>query len=233
MSNVDKSDIFQHWNDHDINYQAENEMDHRDDDDDDDDDDDGGESNFQLPTEYHINYDGDDELDVANDYEDVIDHEFEEAGNQNIIPEDYLPTFDLPEQIDDTGYDGDDELDAFSDNEDATDYEFEEAGSKNILPEDDLPIFVLSEQIDYVPQNQISNIVNNISWDQTLIENDSAYTENVEVQCMEKVNAVNILKIFSPVENLGSTPSGGNGGSYPLLFFENSEKSALISKNKL
>ena len=237
MSNVDKSDIFQHWNDHDINYPAKDQMDDRD-------DDGGEEGNFQLPNEYHINYGGDDESDVTNDDEDVIDHEYEEAGNQNIPPEDYLPDFglpeqtnesdydgddeldvfsddediidhkfeepgnqnilsedylpifDLPEQIDDTDYNGDDEVDVFSDDEDVNYHEFEEAGNQNILPEDDLPIFALSEQIDYALQNQVSNIVNNISLDQTLIENDSAYAENVEVQCMEKVN---ILKIFSPV----------------------------------
>ena len=102
--NVDRIEILQHSNDHDINYEADDEleMDDRDDDDDDDDDDKSGIS--QSSNEDDINHDAAEELDNVIDRvndQAIHDQEFQLAGHQDTLSEDQLPTFGLLDQIDD------------------------------------------------------------------------------------------------------------------------------------
>ena len=101
--NVDRIEILQHSNDHDINYEADDEleMDDRDDDDDDDDDKSGI---SQSSNEDDINHDAAEELDNVIDRvndQAIHDQEFQLAGHQDTLSEDQLPTFGLLDQIDD------------------------------------------------------------------------------------------------------------------------------------
>ena len=105
--NIDRIEICQHWNDHDINYDADDEleMDDRDDDDDDEEEEEDYKSgSSQSSNEDGINHDASEELDDVIDgvnNQAINDQEFQSTGHQDTLSEDHLPTFGLQEQIDD------------------------------------------------------------------------------------------------------------------------------------
>ena len=97
--NIDRIENLQRWNDHDINYDADDELEM---DDRDDDVDESG--SFQSFNEHDINHDANEELDDAIDgvnHQAINDQEFQLTGHQDTLSEDHLPNFGLLDQFDD------------------------------------------------------------------------------------------------------------------------------------
>ena len=96
--NVDRIEILQHWNDHDKNYDADNEleMDDRDDDGDDEDDDNDKSGSSQSSNENDTNHDADKELD------EVIDGVNDQVINDQVLQlAGHQDTFGFQDQIHD------------------------------------------------------------------------------------------------------------------------------------
>ena len=96
---VDRIENLQCWNDHDINYDADDEleMDERDDDVDES-------RSFQSSNEGDINHDANEGLDdVINgvNHQAINDQEFQLTEHQDTLSEDHLPNFGLLDQFDD------------------------------------------------------------------------------------------------------------------------------------